>query len=150
MRALGIILTLIGIIWVFIAVNMSTTVRSELVSLGSGELSIYVPSQVAHNLGLAEKRRSRLLVSGVLIIVGTILFGFGSISKSITVQSGVSPSSAKRNEGIRHASKNLSNPVLASEYAGAKGVSDEDVEKLVGEGKLKAYSYKNQLYVSDA
>jgi hypothetical protein len=50
---------------------------------------------------------------------------------------------------IRYAAKYLANPVRAGEYAASKGISEEDVDRLVREGKLEAYSFKKQLYVSD-
>ena len=52
-------------------------------------------------------------------------------------------------ENLMLVSEYLSNPVRAGEYAVSKGISEEDVYRLVREGKLEAYSFKKQLYVSD-
>lgn len=87
MRSFGAILAVIGVIWGVVAFNMSTTVGAGGESFGSGEYSIYVPRQEVHNLDLAERRRTHMFVSGVLIVVGSILFGFGSLGKSSGAES---------------------------------------------------------------
>lgn len=87
MRIFGIIFALIGLIWGIIAFNISTIVETESTVIGSGEYSTYIPSQKIHNLDLSERRSTHLMISGLLIIVGTVIFGFGSIGqKSSAIQ----------------------------------------------------------------
>ena len=59
------------------------------------------------------------------------------------------PKAIDDEENIRYVAKYLANPVRAGEYAVSKGISEEEVDRLAREGKLEAYSYKKQLYVSD-
>lgn len=75
MRGVGVVLAIVGLIWGIVAFNMSTTVEAGGESVGS----IYVPRQEVHNLDLTERRRTHLLISGMLVIVGSVLFGFGSV-----------------------------------------------------------------------
>lgn len=87
MRIFGAILAVVGLIWGIVAFNMSTSVETGGKSFGSSEFSIYVPRQEVHNLALAERRRTHLMISGVLVVIGSILFGFGSVRKSSDVAS---------------------------------------------------------------
>lgn len=80
MKAFGVLLVIAGLVWGLIAFNMDTTVTTESETVGSGEYSIYMPSQTVNNLGLMETRRNHLMFSGLTILVGVLLFGFGSIS----------------------------------------------------------------------
>lgn len=82
MRNFGAILAIIGLIWCSVAFNMNTIVETESQTIGSGEYSVYIPSQKVHNLDLSERRRTHLMISGLLAVVGTVLFGFGSVSNS--------------------------------------------------------------------
>ena len=81
MRAIGAILIILGLVWAAIAFNMSTTVQAGGERIGSGAFSVDVPSVTVNNLGLIEQRRNHLMMAGVAIIAGIILFGFGSASR---------------------------------------------------------------------
>ncbi len=91
MRSLGIVLVITGLIWGIVAFNMNTTVSVEGQTIGSGEYAVYIPGQTVHNLSLSERRNTHLMVSGVLLVIGTILFGFGSARGS-----GAAPSASTR------------------------------------------------------
>lgn len=83
MKGLGIILVIVGVIWAFVASQMETTVTSESEFVGS----IYVPSTTVNNIGLMETRRNHLMFSGLTILVGVVLVGFGSISRQAETHS---------------------------------------------------------------
>lgn len=82
MKPFGIFFILVGIVWGVIAYNMETTVTVGGETIGSGSFSVYVPKNEVNNLGLMDTRRNHLMFSGLSIIVGVLLFGFGSISRS--------------------------------------------------------------------
>lgn len=82
MRGLGGVIAVVGLIWIAVAFNMSTSVEVGGRSFGSGEFSVHVPRQQVHNLDLAERRRTHILIGGVLVVVGTILFGFGAVRRA--------------------------------------------------------------------
>lgn len=73
-RNFGVVLIVIGLIWGIVAFNMTTAVETGSHIIGA-----------VHNLDLADKRRTHLMISGLLIVVGTVLFGFGSSQNSPTV-----------------------------------------------------------------
>lgn len=82
MKASGLILVGVGLIWVLFALNMDTTVETGGQRIGSGAYSLDIPRARVHNLGLMEERRNHLIMASVTVLVGVILFGFGSISGS--------------------------------------------------------------------
>ena len=86
MRAFGIFLVVAGLIWAIVAFNMDTTVTTEARSerYGSGEyaINVDVPSVTVQNLGLMETRRNHLMFSGLTVLIGVVLIGFGSISRT--------------------------------------------------------------------
>ena len=75
MKAVGIFLLSIGIIWGIVAFNLDTTVETEDQYIAG----IYVPAIKAHNIGKMDEKRNHLILSALLIITGVVLFGFGSI-----------------------------------------------------------------------
>lgn len=81
MRTFGMFLVVAGLIWAVIAFNMSTTITTDSETIGSGEYSVYVPSQTVHNIGLMEERRNHLILSGLTVLAGVILIGFGSMTR---------------------------------------------------------------------
>ncbi len=83
MRIAGILIVVIGVAWGIIAFNMSSTVQTEEKYIGSGQFTIHIPKNEVHNLERADRRRSHLAISGVLVVSGVFLFGFGSIRKPI-------------------------------------------------------------------
>ena len=82
MRGFGFFLVVVGIIWALVAFNMNTTITTESETIGSGEYAISVPSQTVHNLGLLEERKNHLMFSGLTILAGIILIGFGSVGRN--------------------------------------------------------------------
>jgi hypothetical protein len=79
-KKVGILLIIVGTLWATIAFNMSTSVNAGGETFGSGEYSIKVPQMKVNNLGLMEDRRNHLMFSGLTILIGVVLFGFGSMS----------------------------------------------------------------------
>jgi len=68
MKNLGVLLFVIGGLWLFVSFNMETTVTT-----GWGAVN---------NIGLMDQRRNHLMISGLLIVVGVILFVFGNSKQS--------------------------------------------------------------------
>jgi hypothetical protein len=73
MKNVGMVVLTCGILWIFAAFNMDTTVETESLSIGNH----YMPSKRVHNIGLMDERRNHLIFSGLLILVGVILFVAG-------------------------------------------------------------------------
>lgn len=61
---------------------MNTTVSTESQYTGG----IHIPSQTVNNIDLMDRRRNHLMISGLFIVVGVILFVSGSRSKSANGQ----------------------------------------------------------------
>ena len=74
MKSFGLLLLIIGGIGALLAFNMNTTVSTESQHIGG----IYIPSQTVNNIGLMDERRNYLMISGLLFIVGIIMFVFGN------------------------------------------------------------------------
>jgi len=70
MRTVGVWLVIIGIIWAIVAFNMNTAVHT----------SSY---EAVNNIGLMDDRRNHLMFSGLTILAGVILIGFGSVQRSV-------------------------------------------------------------------
>lgn len=75
MRITGIILTIVGAIWLLIAINMDITVSSW---------DTYGTDNTV-NLGLISKRQNHLFVAGLLALIGVLLIIFGGSGKSASV-----------------------------------------------------------------
>jgi len=82
MKKIGILLIIIGTLWAAMAFNMSTSVNAGGETYGSGEYSIKVPQMRVNNLGLMEERRNHLMFSGLTILIGVMLLGFGTVSEN--------------------------------------------------------------------
>lgn len=82
MKKVGLILIVIGLVWVIIAFNMSTAVKTESETIGSGDFSIHIPSMEINNVGLMDQRRNHMMASIAMILSGILLYGFGAISES--------------------------------------------------------------------
>lgn len=67
MKPLSLILCTIGIIGIFFALSMDTSVAT------------YGGDRI-HNIGLISDRQNYVIASGILLLVGVILFGFSTIS----------------------------------------------------------------------
>jgi|YNPNPStandDraft_1061719.scaffolds.fasta_scaffold158014_2 hypothetical protein len=74
MKTFGVFLIILGLIGGVFAFQMDTSV-----STGYSE---YSPTGRVSNLSLMEERRTYLMVSGLSILAGVLLFGFGSIRSS--------------------------------------------------------------------
>lgn len=77
MRVLGIILLLIGIVWLGFALNLPTSIQTPEQQIGAGEFQITIPSTEVYNLDLANQRQTQLIIASVMVIVGSIFIGFG-------------------------------------------------------------------------
>lgn len=78
MKSLGIFLIVIGSIWAIIAFNMDTSIST---GLGSIDSNYGLPTRV-NNLGLMAERQNHLILSGLTVVIGILLFGFGSIANN--------------------------------------------------------------------
>jgi hypothetical protein len=79
MKNTGIAIIVIGVIGLLTSYNMNTTVTTESKYLGYG---IEIPSVTVNNIGLMDKRRNALTVSGLLTIVGVVLFVAATMQES--------------------------------------------------------------------
>lgn len=70
MKNLGILLFITGTIWALISFDMDTTVSTGSTWIGNQ----YIPSQLVHNFGKADQKRNHLIFSGLITIVGILLF----------------------------------------------------------------------------
>lgn len=84
MKIFGGFLAVVGAIWALLAFLMDTTIQTDAQMLGSGAYSSYLPSARVHNIGLIERRRTHLTLSGFTVIAGVVLFGFGSIKREVS------------------------------------------------------------------
>jgi hypothetical protein len=82
MKMLGMVLVALGLAGGVYALNMDTSVEAGGQTLVSGSYSIHVPETRVNNIGLMDERRNFLYASGLAVVVGIILFGFGSLQKS--------------------------------------------------------------------
>ena len=71
MKSLGIVLIITGLIWAIVAFNFDTSVSTGLDSY-----------ERVNNLGLMAERQNHLIFSGLSIITGILLFGFGTIANN--------------------------------------------------------------------
>ena len=78
MRALGILLLVIGAFVGIYALSMNVTVTTESQTIAGVE----IPSQSVNNLGLMDDRRNALMVGGLLVLVGVVLIAAGSLRRS--------------------------------------------------------------------
>lgn len=72
MKTLGILLVIAGLVWGGVALNMN-------IGVDTGYLPYYGNRTVV-NIGLVERRRIHLGISALLILTGSVLFGFGSVA----------------------------------------------------------------------
>ena len=79
MRILGIILLLIGIVWGGFALTLPTSIQMPEQNIGTGEFQITIPPAEVHNLDLANRRQTQLIMASLMAIVGSIFIGFGLI-----------------------------------------------------------------------
>ncbi len=80
-KVLGGILIAVGLLWAVFAFNMPTTVQAGGDRIGSGAYSFELPKVTVNNLGLMEERRNHLMMAGVTVLAGILLFGFGSVQR---------------------------------------------------------------------
>ena len=94
MKQFGLVLVILGILSAIFAFNRDTTVETEEKTISSSIYSVTIPSERVQNLGLIEQRNNILHASYLAILVGVILYGFGSIQhNSISIQDEVNSSS---------------------------------------------------------
>jgi hypothetical protein len=85
MMVFGILLIIIGGLWAYIAWNLDTSVQVHRWS-----------HERVHNIGLIDERRNHLMVSGLLVVCGVILFGVGAlkVSDPIPMKKNIKPTSS--------------------------------------------------------
>lgn len=75
---IGIVLMVIGVIWGIAAFNMDTTVTTLGPAFGPpGSLSGIPMVMTVHNIGKMDERRNHLIIAGLFVLVGAILFATG-------------------------------------------------------------------------
>lgn len=96
MKQLGLVLVALGLFGAVFAFSLDTTIEIGGEPIGLGGFSITPPKVRVQNFDLIERRRIFLYTSGLAILVGVILFGFGSIQNNLIVSKGEaqSPSDA--------------------------------------------------------
>lgn len=82
-KKIGVALIVAGVLWVIIALNMSTTITTEERAIGSGVFSTVIPSMTVNNIGLMERRREHLMLGGGIVFLGVLIFGFNMIQRQV-------------------------------------------------------------------
>lgn len=82
MKVLGILLIAVGLVWGAIAYSMPISVKTEGKTISSGSYSSRIEPSEVYNLSLASERNLNFTFAAVITVVGTILFGFGSIQST--------------------------------------------------------------------
>ena len=54
-----------------------------------------------------------------------------------------------RTKGVEKVISHLKNPILVEDYAESKGISKAEVDSLIGQGKIPAYSWHQYTYVEN-
>lgn len=72
----GIFLIIVGGIQLVVALNMDTSVDAGGETIGSGDYAIHVPQTRVHNIGLMSERQNRLIVGGMMVVMGILIVGF--------------------------------------------------------------------------
>src|SRR5437870_5699399 len=79
MAGLGVVVLIVGIIGMFLAAHMDTSVRVGDVNMPSA-LRPYVPNDMrVNNLGLMQEKQNYFILSGVVAVIGAILLAAGWI-----------------------------------------------------------------------
>lgn len=76
MKNFGVLLIIVGLIFAFFAFSMDTSVEVGGEVIGEGEYSITVPVQRVNNLGLMNEKQNYIMGSGLMILIGVLLFIF--------------------------------------------------------------------------
>lgn len=100
MKSLGMLLVIVGAIWLVFAFNSDTTVATESQFIGS----TFIPSHSVNNIGKMDDRRNHIMVSSMVIVIGVILFAMGNKTNSTVdgnPNSHLSAKSIERFEGER-------------------------------------------------
>jgi len=78
MKILGTFLSVVGLVWGIMAFNYDTSVEVGGQSYGSGEYSFDIPKSRVNNIGLMNEKQNHIFGAGITLILGVILFIFGS------------------------------------------------------------------------
>jgi hypothetical protein len=54
-----------------------------------------------------------------------------------------------RTKGVEKVKPHLKDPILVEDYAESKGISKAEVDALIGQGKIPAYSWHQYTYVEN-
>ncbi len=114
MKPLGLLLVVLGLVGGAFAFQMDTSVKTGGETIGSGSYSITIPEKRVNNLGLMDDRRNYLYASGLSILIGVLLFGFGSIQQSALGPSAYATKARESAESITPESS-VSNPLDVTE-----------------------------------
>ena len=82
MKIAGYILIVIGIIGILFAFTMNVTATVPPKDYGSG---IKTEETKVNNVGLMDNRRNYLILSGIIVLSGVMLVGFGGILEIIDI-----------------------------------------------------------------
>ena len=115
MKIVAYILFAIGLGLGLTAFSIDTTVESGGQTIGSGEYSVTVPKSRVNNLGLMEDRRLMSYASGLSLLLGTLLFGFGSINGANRLTEGTNTPVASDDQDMPLVARFRHGAVLASE-----------------------------------
>ncbi|MBN8448872.1 MAG: hypothetical protein J0M13_07690 [Candidatus Accumulibacter sp.] len=112
MKTSGLLLLAIGLIWVAIAFNIDTTVTTDGQFVGGS----YYPGKSVHNIGKMDERRNHLMIASLLVIVGVVLFAFGSTGRTKSATSVASPAPVSDNEDYKNSRYNGERNIASGKY----------------------------------
>lgn len=119
MRVFGIVLIVVGAIWLGIAFNMDTSIESP-----SGGL--YGLPERVENLGLIAQRQNHLFVSGLIILIGVLLAIFGG-RINVRAQQSASPAPIAKPAVAAPENRDLSSDAYRLWLADAYGIKRNEV-----------------------
>lgn len=123
MKQMGLLLVVLGLIGGAAAFSMDVSVEAGGERFGSGAFAITIPKTRVNNLGLMEDRRNYMAASGLAVLAGVILFGFGSLQQTASVASVKEPVPEKSEMDLARE--------LAIKIAAGRAPSAGDIESLV-------------------
>jgi len=142
MKTIGILLIVAGCLLGGVAYQMDTTVTTGARDFGYG---ISIPSVTVNNIGLMEERKNKLMIAGVLVIVGAIFTALGSAKKEESAGDVKCPFCAEKIKSeaklCRFCGKDIPNSVQSSPTELEALMEHYKIQKIAGKYWYEVYKY---------